>query len=329
MSVFPGLSSVLAAPELLHIPDGFLSTPVALVGWLVAITLIGVALYQTRGQLGEKQIPLMGVVAAFIFAAQAINVPIGGGTSGHLLGGALAAIILGPWAAVLVMTAVISVQALLFQDGGVLVLGWNIINMGILTAFTGYAVYNALKSLLGNTRTAVLVAGGIGGWLSMMVGAAATAVEIALSGTSPLAIAMPAMLSVHAVLGLIEAFITVGALAFMSAARPDLLDIGATAPARASAGWVAGGIGIALGVATLSPLASPNPDGLERVAEDVGFLDTALEPAYKLLPDYTIPGVENGVISGIIAVMLGTVIVFGLSYFVGRILGARRRTATR
>src|SRR3970040_1949542 len=155
----------------LHIPDGFLSLVVALIGWGIAIAAMAYALRQTRGQLGEKQIPLMGVLAAFIFAAQAINFPVAGGTSGHLLGGTLAAIVLGPWAAVLIMTSVIGVQALVFQDGGLLALGFNIVNMGILTAFTGHLVYQVVRKILGEGRNGLLVAGAIGAWISVMVGA--------------------------------------------------------------------------------------------------------------------------------------------------------------
>ncbi len=315
----------LLAPVRLHIPDGFLSFGVSVVGWLLAIAAIAYALRQTRGQLGSKQIPLMGVVAAFIFAAQAINFPVAGGTSGHLLGGALAAIILGPWAAVLVMTAVIGVQALLFQDGGLLVLGFNIVNMGVITAFAGHFVYQLLKRLLGTGRRSLLAAGAVGAWLSVMLGAMATAIELAVSGTSPLGVALPAMGGVHALIGIGEALITVGALAFITAARPDLLELGQQAPAKATANWVVGGLVIALGVAALSPLASADPDGLERVAEDTGFIGAALDPFYNLLPDYTLPFVSNPVLSGLLAVVLGTLIVFGLAWFVARM--QRKRTA--
>jgi cobalt/nickel transport system permease protein len=151
-----------------------------------------------------------------------------------------------------------------------------------------------------------------------MLGAGATAVELAISGTSPLGIALPAMAGVHALIGLGEALITVGALAFITTARPDLLDIGHAAPAKASANWVGAGLFIALVVAALSPLASPDPDGLERVAEDSGFLNRALAPAFSILPDYTLPFVSNPIVSGLLAVVAGTLIVFGLAWLVAR-----------
>ena len=306
------------SPAPLHIPDGFLSATVAIVGWALAIAAIAYALRQTRGQLGGKQIPLMGVLAAFIFAAQSINVPVGGGTSGHLLGGVLAAIILGPWAAVLIMASVVGVQAILFQDGGITALGFNIVNMGVITSFTGHFVYQQLKKIFGESRNSMVIAGAVGGWLSMMIGAVAAGIELAISGTSPLNVALPAMAIVHAVLGIIEAVITVGALTFIYSTRRDLLAIGESAPAQTSAAWVGIGLAVALVVAALSPLASPDPDGLEKVAAQNNFLDKAAAPLYNLLPDYTVPFIANEIVGGILAVALGTLIVFSVVFLIGR-----------
>ncbi len=309
----------LLAPVRMHIPDGFLSVVVSLLGWLLAVAAIAFALRQTRGQLGSKQIPLMGVLAAFIFAAQAINFPVAGGTSGHLLGGTLAAIVLGPWAAVLVMTSVIGVQALLFQDGGLLVLGFNIVNMGIITAFSGHLVYQVARRLLGRGRNSLLVAGALGAWVSVVLGAAATAVELAASGTSPLSIALPSMVGIHGLIGLGEAAITVGALAFIYSSRRDLLDLGEAAPARSAAHWAIAGLLIALAVAALSPLASPHPDGLNRVAQDLGFQQRALGPLFHLLSNYSVPLISNPVVSKVVAVVGGTLVVFGAALFVARL----------
>lgn len=314
---------MLFKPAALHIPDGFLSLVISIVGWVLMLAAVAYALRQTRGQLGDKQIPLMGVLAAFIFAAQAINFPVAGGTSGHLLGGVLAAIIMGPWAAVLIMTSVIGIQALVFQDGGLLALGFNVVNMGILTAFSGHFIYQTLRRMMGEGRNSLLVAGAVGAWLSVVVGAVATALELGLSGTSPISVALPAMVGVHVLIGLGEAIITVGALAFLYATRRDLLGIGETAPGQAGANWVFAGLGIALLVAAFSFAADPNPDGLERVAEDTGFLEKGLEPLYNLLPDYTIPFISDPTVSGILAVVLGTLVVFGLTFLLARWQGKR------
>src|SRR3970040_1187219 len=143
------------SPVPLHIPDGFLSFIVSAVCWAISAMILSVAISRTNKSLGEKQVPLMGIMAACIFAAQMINFPVAGGTSGHLLGGALAAIVLGPWAAMVVMTAVIAVQSLLFQDGGVLVMGANIFNMGLITAAIGYGLYRATAGRGQTTRLAV------------------------------------------------------------------------------------------------------------------------------------------------------------------------------
>lgn len=301
----------------LHIPDGFLSVPVALVGWALMILVVGLALRQTRDTLGERQVPLMGILAAFIFAAQMINFPVAGGTSGHLLGGTLAAILLGPWAAVLVMTSVVIVQALLFQDGGLLALGFNVFNMGILTAFIGYAVYDRVRKLLGDTPRARYAGAALGAWIAVEAAAIATSLQLAVSDTSPLDVALPAMAGVHALIGIGEALITVGALAFIQQSRPDLLGAPSKAAVRGS-GWIAAGLVIALAVAFASPLASSHPDGLERVAEDKAFLEDAEDAPFEILPDYTIPGIDNETATTILAGVIGVLIVAGVGYGVAR-----------
>ena len=172
---------MLYSPVPMHIPDNFLSIAVSLICWAITAVTLGIAISRTNKSLGEKQVPLMGVMAAFIFAAQMINFPVLGGTSGHLLGGVLAAITLGPWAGMLVMTAVIAVQGLLFQDGGLIVMGANILNMGILTCAVGYGLY---RSVLGSNRTVKLAVIGVAAWLSVMAGALSTALQIWLSGNA-------------------------------------------------------------------------------------------------------------------------------------------------
>jgi len=303
---------------MLHIPDGFLAVPLSFLGWILAIVAITLALRQTRDQFDERQIPLLGVMAAFIFAAQAINFPVAGGTSGHLLGGALAAIILGPWAAVLVMTAVIALQALLFQDGGLLVMGWNIVNMGLLTVFTAAIVYGLARTWLRENRTGLMIGAAVAAWLSVQTAAVATALELAASGTAPFSLTLPVMVGVHALIGVGEALITVGALLVIFNARPDLIQKNQPGSENTSR-WVAAGLVVALLVALFSFAASDAPDGLERVAQDQGFLDQALQPAFNILPDYTIPFLQNPAISGIVAVFAGTFFIFCLFYLAGRL----------
>jgi cobalt/nickel transport system permease protein len=248
-----------------------------------------------------------------------LNFPVMGGTSGHMLGGALAAIILGPWAATLIMTCVIAIQAFLFQDGGLLALGWNVLNMGAFTAFTGYFVFRGIQKLLGKGWRALLIAGFVGGWLSVMVGAIATAVELAISGVSPLGIALPAMAGVHALIGIGEGLITVAALAFVGRTRPDLLQLVDQAPATRSAGWVWGSLLIVLAVVLFSPLASGSPDGLEWVAEEKGFIDRGLDSVYEILPDYTVPFIQNDALTTILAGTIGVLVVLAIAYGMARL----------
>ncbi|BAZ44348.1 cobalamin (vitamin B12) biosynthesis [Chondrocystis sp. NIES-4102] len=208
----------------LHIPDGFLSLPVSLVTWVIAIALIYVSLNQVQAKYQEKTVPLMGVCAAFIFAAQMINFPIPGGTSGHLLGGTLAAILLGPWAGALVVSVVFIVQAVLFQDGGVTVLGANIVNMGLIGTFAGYYLYRAIRSAIGfNTWKGMAIATAVSAWTSVFVAAILTAIQLALSGTVPLNVAVSAMALWHFLIGIGEALITLAVVSFIWRTRPDLI----------------------------------------------------------------------------------------------------------
>jgi cobalt/nickel transport system permease protein len=310
---------MLFSPEALHIPDGFLSLVVSIIFWVITLLVLSVAVRRTE-KLDEKQVPLMGVMAAFIFAAQMINFPVAGGTSGHLLGGALAAIMLGPWAGMLVMTAVVAVQGLLFQDGGLLVMGANIFNMGLVTAAIGFGLYKAAE---GRKRVLKLSAAGIGAWLSVMAGALFTALQLWLSGTARLDIVMPAMLGVHALIGIGEALITVAALSFIFRTRPDLLDEGES-PARGGKNWIVVGLLLSLLVVFLSPFASANPDGLERVAIDIGFMGQGADAPYSTLPDYTIPFLGETGLSTIIAGVVGIVVVAGVMVFLAKQRAAKK-----
>jgi cobalt/nickel transport system permease protein len=215
----------------LHAPDGFVSLPVAIVMWVVTAGAVGIAVRRTNQRLDDRAVPLLGVMAAFIFAAQMFNFPIIGGTSGHLLGGVLAAVMLGPWAGTLVMTAVVAVQALLFQDGGLVVMGANIFNMGVIGTLGGYVVYRLVAGVLGGEERARLPAAAVAAWASVVTGAVAMALQLGASGTVPLGIALPAMVGVHALIGIGEALITVAALAFIGASRADLFRLRDASPA--------------------------------------------------------------------------------------------------
>jgi cobalt/nickel transport system permease protein len=315
---------MLYAPKPMHIPDGFLSVPVAVAMWLISIIVIAYALKRASKDLGERQVPLMGVLAACIFAGQMLNFAVAGGTSGHLLGAALAAILLGPWAAVLVLTTVVGVQALIFQDGGLLSLGANIFNMAVVGVFVAHFAYRSAQRLLRGRRWGVPVSGFVAGWLSVFIAALAAALELALSGTSPANVAVPAMGGIHALIGIGEGLITAGALAVIAAARPDLLRQGQAQAASGGRAVWAGGLIIALGLAVASPLASTHPDGLEWVAGQHGFLAAAQGPVFKIIPNYILPGVSNQTLATILAGMLGAVIVAGVALAVAYARRSRR-----
>jgi cobalt/nickel transport system permease protein len=307
---------MMYSPQYLHIPDGFLSTPVSIVCWILTVIALAMALRRVNTELGERQVPLMGVLAACIFAGQMLNFPVAGGTSGHLIGGALAVILLGPWAGILVMTSVVAIQALIFQDGGLLALGANILNMGVVSVFVANGVYRTVQSSAKGARWGLIAGGFAAAWVSVMASALITALQLALSGASPANIALPAMAAVHALIGIGEGLITVGALTFLAATRRDLLQ--GNAASTSNRAIVIGGLVVATLLALVSPLASGDPDGLERVAEDIGFLDRAQDAPYQIVPDYVLPGVPNEALATILAGVLGLLIVFGVTYLVGR-----------
>jgi len=205
----------------MHIPDGLLD-PKTLVG-TAALAAAGVAYasHKVRHELDSRQVPRVAVLTAFVFAAQMLNFPVPGGTSGHLMGGALVSVVFGPWVSTVVMTTVVAIQALLFQDGGVAALGANLFNMAILGPWVGYGVYRGLK-FLWHSRPGWLVAVFLSGWLSVVAAALMGAVELALSGAIPLAVGLPAMGFWHLLIGIGEGAITAAVAAYLAAERPSL-----------------------------------------------------------------------------------------------------------
>jgi cobalt/nickel transport system permease protein len=286
---------MLFSPIAMHIPDGFLSVLISIVLWIISIVIVAYALKRVGKDLGERQVPLMGVLAAGIFAGQMLNFTVIGGTSGHLMGAAIATILMGPWAAILL-----------------LVLGANIFNMAIVGVAVAYMAYRTVIRIAGKRKGVVLVAGFIAAWLSIEIAALSAAMQLAISGTSPANLAIPAMAGVHALIGIGEGLITVGALVFLLSARPDLVQLSETPQAKSKMVWLIG-LFIALILVIASPLASTNPDGLEWVASQIGFLGSAQEPMYRIIPDYLFPGISNEALATIVAGILGIVIVFGVS----------------
>ena len=305
------------SPAPMHIPDGFLSVLVSIIFWIISIVVIGFALKNLNKELGERKIPLMGILAAAIFAGQMLNFSVTGGTSGHLLGAALATILLGPWPAVIVMTAVVSTQAIIFQDGGILALGANLFNMAVLGVAVSYAVYR-LFQMIAKGKTWGIFAGSVAAaWLSIFTASLSCAIMLALSGTSPANIAIPAMGAIHALIGVGEGLITLGAVSFLYATRKDLFDLAPESTTSARPILVGGGI-LTLALAILSPLASSHPDGLEWVAEEHGFLSAAQNAMYHIIPDYVMPGIADERFATIVAGIIGSMLVFTIAFFTAR-----------
>ncbi len=269
----------------------------------------------------------MGIMSAFVFAAQMVNFPVGPGVSGHLLGGVLAAVMLGPWAGAGVLGAVLIVQCLLFADGGLTALGANFLNMGLIGAVGGYAIYAPIARAISGPRGVVL-GSMIAAWFSVILSAAAFSVELAASGRGDAFLSILTwMVLIHAVIGVGEAIITGLVVRFVLLTRPDL--VYHNDETVASSAWrrgqvVLAGLGVALAVAVfLAPLAYDRPDGLEYVGEKLGFVGatpTALVEAP--IPDYQLPSLARyaGVATAAAGV-IGTLVVFGIGLGLARAFG--------
>jgi cobalt/nickel transport system permease protein len=209
----------------MHIPDGFIDAGTSVAAGAVAVGALTVCVRKTAGSLDEKQVPLAGLTAAFVFAVQMLNFPVATGTSGHLLGGVLAAVLVGPWAGALCVSVVLLAQGLLFADGGLSALGLNVVNMALVTALGGYLVYAALRRLLPRTRTGVMIASGIAAGAAVVLASLAFTLEYAIGGTGGASVTTvaAAMVGVHTLIGIGEGVITALTIGAVVAVRPDLV----------------------------------------------------------------------------------------------------------
>ncbi len=305
----------------MHIPDGFLDLKTTVTTATLAAGGLGWAMRVANRQLTLIQRPLMGLAAAFIFAAQMINFPIWGGASGHLIGSVLAAVLLGPAAAMVVMCAVLIVQCLLFSDGGLLSLGANALNMAVLAPLSGWAIYYGVTRMAKGPQSQ-LMAAVFASWCSTVLAALACALELTWSGVAPGTYIIPAMVNFHLLIGVGEGAITGLVLVAIWRTRPELLAHRPETTARPVrlVWWAAAG-GICVGIALLvSPHASAWPDGLEKTAELLGFAQKAAKESLirSPMPDYQLPGVSSAIWSTGLAGVAGTVIAFALSWFFAR-----------
>jgi len=305
----------------MHLPDGFLDGKTAVASAALAVGGIAWAVRGVRRTLPAGRMPLLGTAAAFVFAAQMLNFPVVGGTSGHLVGATLAAVLLGPFASVIVMTCVLVLQCFLFQDGGLTALGGNVLNMALVATGVGWAVFTLLRRAFGDGMRARLLATAFAAWCSTVAAAVACAGELAASGTVPWRAALPAMAGVHMLIGLGEALITTLVVASIARLRPELFDADpALSAGRAPGALVGQGLVVALGLALfVAPFACGWPDGLERVAAGLGFDAAAGAPLLAApWPDYALPGIGSGAPAALLAGVLGTLLAFGFAWGLAR-----------
>ena len=315
----------------MHIPDGFLDTKTAVTTGVLSVAGLGAALRHTGRHVRSRQIPMIGLTAAFVFVAQMINFPVAGGTSGHLLGATLAVVLLGPSAAVIVMSCVLIIQALIFADGGVLALGANVFNMALVAPVAAYFVYRLMRRVL-KDRRGQLVAASAAAWCSVVVASVACAGELALSGTVAWNLALPAMAGIHSLIGIGEALITMLVLAAIGRTRPELVnETGNQIGSRERKAVYVYAAAVIVGLLILVvPFASTLPDGLERVARTFGFEYRANVPASFSTPlkEYSVPGMESLGGASTVAGLVGAVVVFGFSFLVARLLVPKDRQET-
>jgi cobalt/nickel transport system permease protein len=288
----------------LHIPDGFLDLSIAAIFYIMSVVVVGYSILKMKKQ--EVNGALIGIVAAAIFAVQMLNWPIPGGTSAHFVGGALAGILLGPYAGCLAMTLVLVIQGLVFADGGLTALGANVWNMAVVNVFVGYYIYRALEKA--NKSVAAFAAG----WLGITTAAIFTGIEVGFSSSFKYSLltAVTVMGMWHGVLGIIEGVITAGVVTYIASMRPDIIESKAASPGKVAYGAIAVMIALSPFFAYAAELVGYS-EPLENVAEMMGAEE---HPIYEgILPDYTVPGLDP-YIGTVISAITGVAIVMGIGY---------------
>ncbi len=315
----------------MHIPDGFLDPKTAIASGVVAATGLGMAIRQVKRTFPSSRIPQMGLASAFVFAAQMLNFPVVGGTSGHLIGAVLVAVLLGPSAAVVVMSSVLILQCLMFADGGITALGANIFNMAVVAPLVGYAAYRLLRRILGTSERARFTAIAFASWISTVAASIACAGQLAVSGTAQWGVVFPAMAGIHMLIGIGEATITTFVVAAILRLSPDIRLASDGEQSKTGLRPLLGyGLVVSLGlVLFISPFASSWPDGLEKVAEVIGFSSAVSSKAVipSPLADYGVQGIASSSVSTILAGVIGTLLAFVLSFILARIVTHRKKEA--
>jgi len=299
----------------MHIPDGFLAAPVWLSLDAAGLPLVGYLARQAQREGEESRAPLLGVMGAFVFAAQMINFPVGVGTSGHLVGSALLAITLGPAAAAVVMTAILALQALIFQDGGVLALGANVVNMALAGVLAGYLPYRWWGG--GRFRRGAIF---LGGFLSVWTGAVLAIAELRLSGVPIPAAVLWVSLGLFTVTAVLEGAITVAVIRGLEALGIGAVRRSAVARPR---GLAVVGLAAALLAAVGVLFASAYPDGLEKLAQRIGLEERARTLYATPLADYSLRWLGSSWVAQVAAGLLGLAVIYAVCVAMGRLLARR------
>lgn len=301
----------------MHVPDGFINAPVSIGTGVISFATLWAYVRSAKSLVADKLIALTGMMSALIFVLQMINFPIAAGTSGHLLGGALAVIVLGPNLGIICISIVVVIQSLLFADGGLSALGINVLNMAIITSLVGWLTISSWKKLFGEANISIISGSIVAGILSVVFSSIAFVFEYALGGTVsvPLGSVLIAMVSSHLLIGLGEGVITALIVSLLLRVRSDLIYIKTNNDKKNSKSSFYGlFIFLLLCLTLITPYASSSPDGLESVAGDFGFSEDS--GIVLLLDDYGISGLNNDFLSTALSAVLGVVVVIGVSNIV-------------
>ena len=297
----------------MHVPDGFINVQVSAATGLLSFGTLWAYIRSAKTLIADKFIALTGMMSALIFVLQMINFPIAAGTSGHLLGGALAVIVLGPRLGLICLSVVVIIQSLLFADGGLSALGVNVLNMAIVTCATGWVIVKYWLKFIGKNKTSIIAASVVSGIITVVFSSIAFTLEYAIGGTIsiPVSSVLVAMMSTHFLIGIGEGIITALIVGLLVRVRPDLVyayDRNDSNTTNVSLYGLF--IVLILLLALITPFASSSPDGLESVAENFGFQET--DGVVLLLEDYGINAINNNFISTVLSGLLGVIVIVAM-----------------
>ena len=294
----------------MHVPDGFMNVTMSAATGVISFGTLWAYIRSAKDLIADKFIALTGMMSALIFVLQMINFPVAAGTSGHLLGGALAVIVLGPRLGLICLSVVVIIQSLLFADGGLSALGVNVLNMAIVTSATSWFIVKYWIKFIGKNKTSIVTVSVLAGILSVVFSSIAFTIQYAIGGTIsiPVGTVLVAMVSTHLIIGLGEGIITALIITLLMRVRPDLVYAYDRSDENTTKVSFYGlFIILILLLSLITPFASSSPDGLESVAEEFGFTQT--EGVVLLLDDYGINAINNNFLSTILSAILGVTVV--------------------